>query len=98
MRGCRIHSRAFTGEDVRFTTKGDSLYVIALAWPEKQLKVKALGTSAGLYPQKIQAVTLLGCKERLQWTQDENALTVTVPQTKPCDHAFAFRIVLSGSN
>ena len=37
----------FTGQDFRFTTKGNTLYAIALAWPESgTLNVRALGRGA----------------------------------------------------
>ena len=34
--------QAFTGQDIRFTTKPGALYAIALAWPGKTFTVKAL--------------------------------------------------------
>jgi len=40
-----VKRAAFTGEDIRFTTKGDTLYAIALAWPENgKLVVRSLAT------------------------------------------------------
>jgi alpha-L-fucosidase len=38
-------------------------------------------------------VSLLGHEGALQWRQDEKGLTITMPERRPCDHAFAFRIV-----
>jgi hypothetical protein len=37
-------------------------------------------------------VHLLGVDEKLACTRDENGLTVTLPDQKPCDHAFVFKI------
>src|SRR2546426_10118854 len=52
--------KPFTGEDLRFTTKGDTLYAIALAWPEKgKLTVRSLATSANYTKGKIKEVRLL---------------------------------------
>jgi alpha-L-fucosidase len=78
---------AFTGEDLRFTTKGGVLYAIALAWPGKALTVKTLGAGHG----RVSGVRLLG-HGALAFTQDSGGLHVTLPETAPGEHAFAFRI------
>ncbi len=85
---------AFTGEDVRFTTKGDVLYAIVLAWPESgQVTIRSLGESSGLWEREISQVELLGSPVPLRWTRGARGLTIELPPQKPCEHAFAFRIV-----
>lgn len=83
---------AFTGEDIRFTTKGDTLYAIALSWPGEQLTVKSLGTASSLLDRKVSSVHLLGHEGQLEWSRSESGLTVRMPDRKPCEHAFALRI------
>jgi len=83
---------AFTGQDIRFTTKGDTLYAIALAWPGDQLTVKSLGKSVPLWDGEVGSVRLLGHEGQLEWSRDESGLTVKLPERKPCDHAFALKI------
>ncbi len=78
----------FTAEDVRFTTKGDTLYAVALGWPAKGLTIRALGTGAG----RVTGVRLLGHAGRIEWTQDAKGLEISVPDRAPCDHAVAFAI------
>lgn len=81
--------RPYTSGDIRFTTKGGALYAIALAWPENgKLLVKSLDHSR----TKVTAVSLLGHKGKLKWTQSAAGLSVDLPAQKPCDYAFAFRI------
>jgi alpha-L-fucosidase len=41
---------------------------------------------------KIQNVELLGFDGKLQWSQDDSALKVLVPQQKPGDYAFVFKV------
>jgi len=83
----------FTGQDIRFTTRGEILYAIALAWPESgRLTVKSLASDATLFAQVIENVELLGAAERLSWTRDAAGLHVSLPARPPGDHAFAFRI------
>jgi len=87
-------SKPFTGEDIRFTSKGDTLYAIALAWPENgRLTIKSLAADLSLTKQEIKTVQLLGSKAKLKWTRSADGLTVELPAQKPCEHAFAFKIL-----
>ena len=79
----------YTDRDIRFTTKGDTLYAIALGWPEDgKLTVRSLAAAAG----NIAQVSLLGHAGDLRWSQTADALVVTLPDNKPCEHAFALKI------
>ena len=46
----------FTGEDIRFTVKGNALYVIILGWPGEETVIEALKC---LYPAEILSVRML---------------------------------------
>jgi alpha-L-fucosidase len=84
---------AFTSQDIRFTTHGDTLYAIVLAWPESgSVTIQSLASTSALYPHAIGKVELMGASEVLNWTRDRSGLVITMPERKPCDHAFAFRI------
>ena len=50
----------YTAADFRFTTKGDNLYAIELAWPSGQEAVIHSITGETLKGKQIQAITLLG--------------------------------------
>jgi len=86
------HIKEFTAQDVRFTTRGNVLYAIVLAWPREETTVKTLAKSCPLAGGTVSAVSLLGCDEKLTWVQNEGGLTVTMPGRKPCKHAFVLRI------
>jgi alpha-L-fucosidase len=83
--------QAFTGRDVRFTTKGDVLYAIALAWPGDALTVKTLASGAP-FARRISSVELVGNRARLKWTQTAEGLRVEMPVVRSDDYAYAFRI------
>ena len=86
-------TKGFKGSDIRFTTKGHTLYAIALAWPESgKLVVNSLGTGSNLRTTPVKSVELLGSKAKLKWRQDSQSLTVELPPQKPGDYAFAFKI------
>jgi alpha-L-fucosidase len=79
----------YTAKDIRFTTKAGSLYAIALGWPENgKLTIRSLATAAG----PVSAVSLLGHDGKLPWQQTAEGLEVTLPQTRPCDLAWSFKI------
>lgn len=79
----------FTPADIRFTTKGTTLYAIALGWPANgKLSIKSLASPA----LKPETISLLGSDEALQWTQTDTALEVSLPDKKPCDFAVTLKI------
>jgi alpha-L-fucosidase len=84
---------AFTGQDIRFTSKGGALYAIVMAWPEGEVTIRSLARGAALFSDEIRSVSLLGSREALNWTRDASGLKVRMPARKPCDHAFALKIV-----
>ncbi|MEM1570498.1 MAG: alpha-L-fucosidase, partial [Candidatus Bathyarchaeia archaeon] len=83
----------YTGKDVRFTTKGDVLYAIALEWPGNEVLIQSLSTNLRLYKYRIESVQMLGLGESLEWIHDEHGLKVKTPSRKPCDYAFTFKIL-----
>ena len=51
----------FDHTDIRFTTKGDILYAIALGWPtDGKIVIKSLGEKSANYPRPIRKVELIG--------------------------------------
>jgi alpha-L-fucosidase len=82
-----------TAADVRFTTKGSTLYAFVMGWPEYQAVIRPLALNTELRVGKIQNVELLGFDGKLQFTHDDSALKVLVPAQKPGgDYAFVFKV------
>jgi alpha-L-fucosidase len=85
--------RAYTSEDIRFTTKGDALYAIALAWPENgKLLIRTLAAGNPSRPKEIARVELLGEREPLAFTRTDQGLAVSLPERKPNESAYALKI------
>ena len=82
-----------TAEEVRFTTKGDVLYAFVMGWPDKLTLIRPLATVSSYSPPKIRHVEMLGYQGKLEWAQDEQGLTVVMPEQKPCAYAIALKIV-----
>jgi alpha-L-fucosidase len=84
--------KPFTAEDIRFTAKGDSLYVIALDWPKSnRLTIKTLSDS-NTDLDEIKSMKLIGSNETVTWTRDENGLHINLPGEKPCDYAYVLQV------
>jgi alpha-L-fucosidase len=83
--------------DIRFTTKGDALYAIALAWPDNgKLMIKSLASNSPNYRGEIARVGLLGSNPDLQWSRNGEGVTIQLPQRPPCDYAYVFKISALG--
>ncbi|MEO7414967.1 MAG: alpha-L-fucosidase [Opitutaceae bacterium] len=82
----------FTAQDVRFTTKGASLYTFFMGWPEKEIVIAPLATGTAHVAGKIENVELLGHPGRLNWQHDSRGLIVQLPSQKPCEHAYVLKI------
>jgi alpha-L-fucosidase len=91
-----VQKKPFTAEDIRFTQSKDgrTLYVIVLAFPaDGQVTIKSLASNSQSWPGKIGSVRLLGVSGKLKFTRDETGLHLTLPAKKPCDIAFALKII-----
>lgn len=79
-------------KDIRYTRKGNALYAFVMDWPGKQAIIPALGRDSELYEGEISSVELLGSKQVLNWQREKGGLTIQLPDTKPCEHVFVFKI------
>ena len=69
--------KPFTAEDVRFTTKGDTLYATVLDWPaDGRILIKALAKGAA-NTRTVTSVELLGASSAVTWSQDADGLART---------------------
>ncbi len=84
-----------TGEDIRFTTKGGTLYAFAMGWNPRETNIKALARSRQLEQRRITRVELLGSRVPLKWKLAEDGLHIESPQQWPSEHAVAFRILFA---
>jgi alpha-L-fucosidase len=83
---------AYTGQDIRFTAKGDALYAIALAWRDSSVTINSLGSTVGLWSGDIAEIHFLGHQGKLTWQRNSDGLSIELPDQPPCEHAFVFKI------
>jgi alpha-L-fucosidase len=78
-------------DDFRFTTKGDVLYAIGLAWPANgEAVIRSLATTVGSEP--VASIALLGGDASLRFEQRGDGLHVHLPAQPPAKYAYAFRV------
>jgi alpha-L-fucosidase len=83
----------YSAKDIRFTTKGATLYAIALGWPDDgKVVIRALAKTADAGVNEIESVELLGYDGKLKFTQTADALTVELPDKKRGDLTCSLRI------
>jgi alpha-L-fucosidase len=78
-------------QDIRFTTKGDDLYVIARSWRLNQVLVKSLIKNE----LKVKSVQLLGCNRKIKWKQTHQGTILSIPiDAKKSIPIYVFKIKL----
>ncbi len=85
--------KPFSSLDYRFTTKGNSLYAIALGWPENgKALIKSFSKGNQLRPEPVSHVEFLG-QGNLKFEQKEDGLEVILPDNKPeLNYAYSLKI------
>jgi len=87
------------GDNVRYTRTKDGrvVYAAVLNWPDPPLTVREISLRS-VRARSGSQVRMLGLDQPLKYTQDDHALTITIPAciddpaTRPCKHAFCFAI------
>ncbi|VGO12228.1 hypothetical protein PDESU_00779 [Pontiella desulfatans] len=78
-------------QDIRFTTKGGSLYAFVLAVPTEDIVIKTLRKD-GIYEGSIEKIKMLGSKEPIQWKRSADGLIIKLPTKLPDSPVIGFRI------
>ena len=86
-----IDTANYKPEDFRFTTKGDALYVIGLAWPTNgEAVIHSLAETVG--SERVKSASLLGGNANLQFEQRGDGLHIQLPGQPPTRYAYAIRL------
>lgn len=80
----------FTAQDVRFTTKGATLYATFLGLPAAPSSIKALGKKSN--NGEIASISMVGSEEKVSWIQKDNELVIKPATKYPGNYAVAYRI------
>jgi len=82
--------KPFTANDIRFTTKRETLYAITLGVPYGNTIIKSLASKAnnGI----ITSIKLLGSTEKVIWKQNSNELVIKQSKYYPSNNAVVYKI------
>jgi alpha-L-fucosidase len=83
-----------TPDDVRFTARGDAIYIIQLGVPTRELRIQSLGNRARLLDRPIDSIALLGSGEKIEWKQGDEALSISAPHNAPSPEALVYKMTL----
>jgi alpha-L-fucosidase len=84
----------YSDQDIRFTTKGNSLFVFFMNTPTGDLQIKSLGRHSTLNTKKIISVHMLGSSERIRYQQNNDGLAIRRPDHLPDWKVLGFEIEL----
>lgn len=82
---------SLSARDIRFTTKGKTLYIFYLDWPGagKKTIVKSINQKN----TKIKHVSFLGSQEKLKWKYTLKGLMIKMPKKKQGNHAYVVKVI-----
>lgn len=85
--------KPFTAEDIRFASKGSTLYATVLGWPDSgKVTIKSLAAGKS-HQAEIKKVELLSNRQALKFERTNEGLVITFPENKPSEfYANALKI------
>ncbi len=88
---------SYTDEDFRYTTHGNTLYIIQLGDPEvsKEYILKTFSNEGLAAHLKIESLELVGSIETLSWSQMEDGLHLTAPGNVPDKKAVVYKALIN---
>jgi len=84
--------RPYESTDIRFTTKGETLYAFCMGQPAGDVQIASLGKNSKINTKTVASVQILGSTEKLKWNQQANALVIQKPSTIPDWQVVTFKV------
>lgn len=94
--GANQANHSFYTTDFRFTVgKDGAIYAWCMTVPKAgdKLKIVSLGSDAGTGQKQVTSVELLGEKNKIEWKQEADGLSIVYPDSAHLKTAVGFRIV-----
>jgi alpha-L-fucosidase len=84
---------AYNQENIRFTTKGNSIYAIQMGWPgsHKKVLIKSLSKEK-LGELSVSKVSVVDSPEKINWQITDQGLEITAPFKAPNKVAISYKI------
>ena len=84
----------YSWKDVRYSTKGSTIYASMLGWPGAGEEVLLTAFASDSLPESLELVSLrlMGCDEEIRWELTEAGLALTMPTDAPDEMAIVCKI------
>ena len=84
----------FTAKEIRYTTKGDTLFAISLGKPVEKSEIILKDFAVGGVGEdlKVKKISMLGNTNKVKWSKKDDGLHIVVPKGIPSDIANVFVI------
>jgi alpha-L-fucosidase len=82
----------YSSKDIRFTTKGTTLYAYCLGKPEADILIKSLAKKSNMADKAISSVAMVGSKLKISWRQTIDGLVIKKPASLPSWQVIGFKI------
>jgi alpha-L-fucosidase len=87
-----IKSPPYGPDEVRFTTKGDVLYVFVLNPEKGAIELPALGLKSENGVKKIRSIKMIGSNKKIKFKQDVDKLVLNIPKNRPNKYTTVFMV------
>lgn len=82
----------YSAKDIRFTSKGNTLYAYSLAHPAEDIQIVSLGKKSELGLKNIASIKMMGSNEKIKWQQTDKELIISKPSNLPAWQVIGFKI------
>ncbi len=84
--------RPYVPADIRFTTKGETLYAFCMEKPVSDISITSLGKNSKLTGSQVASIKMLGSDVNIKWSQNNDALIIRKPAKLPSWNVLCFKI------
>lgn len=82
----------YSARDIRYTTRGDTIFAILLGIPEPEYPIKLTAFGSKEFRAHVKNICLVGSDEAVTWEMNENGLFIAPPETVKNNIALVYRI------
>ena len=88
-----VHSPKYGYNEVRFTVKGDNLYIFVLNPIAGEIRLPVLGLKSEYDPGQIKTIQMLGGDCSVRFEQDAEEVVMDIPALRPNRYATVFKVI-----
>ncbi len=87
-----VNDPPYGPDEVRFTTKGDKLFIFVLNPSSGSIQIPSLGLGSPQKPKNIENITMLGSNMQVKFEQTIDTLELVIPEERPTNYTTVFEV------